>query len=83
MSKQWGHGFHSGREAGEKFGEQVGETKAMAGVGMKALCLATAIRNAQKSNCVSQYVLTDVLIDMLAAECGGRLDETTSDAQAD
>jgi hypothetical protein len=40
--------------------------------------LATAIRKAQKINNVSQYVLMEVLIDLLAAECGGRIDENES-----
>ena len=75
MSKaQWGHGFHNGMEEGRKFGEQVGEAKAMMGIVMKALCLATAIRSAQKTGGVSQYVLCDVLIDLLAGECGGPVD---------
>jgi hypothetical protein len=78
MSKQWGHGFHQGEEAGLKIGEQFGEAKTQADLGMKALCLATAIRKAQKINNVSQYVLMEVLIDLLAAECGGRIDENES-----
>jgi len=75
MSKQWGSGFHNGMAKGQKFGEQVGEAKTLVNVGMKALCLATAIREAQKTGSVSQYVLCEVLIDLLATECGGRLDQ--------
>ena len=74
MSKQWGSGFHTGVTKGMKRGEQVGEAMAKMGFGMKALCLATAIREAQKTHSVSQYVLCEVLIDLLANECGGRLD---------
>jgi hypothetical protein len=74
MSKQWGHGFHNGMAKGQQFGEQVGEAKTQMNLGMKALCLATAIREAQKTESVSQYVLCEVLIDLLANECGGRLD---------
>ena len=70
MSSQWGHGFHKGSAEGVKFGEQAGEAKAQMAIGMKALCLAVSIRNAQKSGSVIQYVLTDVLIEMLEGECG-------------
>jgi hypothetical protein len=73
MSKQWGHGFHVGTEEGREIGERIGEATAKADLGMKALCLATAIRDAQKSGSVSQYVLCEVLIDILASECGGKL----------
>lgn len=77
MSKQWGHGFHTGVEEGCTVGKKIGEARTQANLGMKALCLATAIRDAQKVDSVSQFVLCDVLIDMLAAECGGRLDGST------
>ena len=73
MSKQWGHGFHVGAEAGQEAGKRMGAAITKADLGMKALCLATAIRDAQKADCVSQYILCEVLIDMLASECGGRL----------
>jgi len=66
--------FHNGMAKGQQFGEQVGEAKTQMNLGMKALCLATAIREAQKTESVSQYVLCEVLIDLLANECGGRLD---------
>ena len=79
MSKQWGHGFHKGKENGEEdgiiFEEKFGEAKTKANILMKALCMATAIRDAQKKDSVSQYVLLEALIDMLAAECGGRIDQ--------
>jgi len=75
MSKQWGHGFHQGEETGIKIGEQFGEAKTQANLGMKALCLATAVRRAQATDDVSQYVLMEVLIDLLASECGGRIDD--------
>lgn len=39
-------------------------------IGMKALCLATAIREAQKQNSVAQYVLMEVLVDMLKDQTG-------------
>ena len=80
MSKQWGSGFHTGRERGQQVGERHGQAKTLADVGMKALCLATAIRQAQKVDCMSQYVLMDVLIDMLAAQCGGGLDSDEPEA---
>ena len=81
MSAQWGHGFHNGMAKGQQFGEQVGEAKTQANIGMKALCLATAIRHAQKTESVSQYVLCEVLIDLLANECGGRLDTNGEQAE--
>ena len=73
MSKQWGSGFHTGMEKGVDIGAKHGEASAVADFGTRALCLATAIRNAQKSECFSQYVLLEVLIDLLANKCGGRL----------
>ena len=69
MSSNFEHDFIKGM----KFGEQTGEAKSHLGLGMKALCLATAVRKAQVTGCVSQYVLLDVLIDLLAEKCGGRL----------
>lgn len=72
MSAQWGNGFYKGKEAGVEIGEKIGEAMTLSNFGMKALCLATAVRKAQKDGNVSQYVLMDVLIDLLAAECGGR-----------
>ena len=82
MSKQWGSGFHTGRAQGQQVGEHHGRDKTLVDLGMKALCLATAIRQAQKNDCMSQYVLMDVLIDMLAAQCGGRLDGDDQDARS-
>ena len=72
MSAQWGNGFHKGNAEGVKFGEQVGKAKTQLGLGMKALCLAVAVRDAQKGkgDGVSQYILLDVLIEMLERECG-------------
>ncbi len=73
MSAQWGHGFHSGIGKGQQVGEAIGSSMAMADIGMKALCLATAIREAQKADSVSQYVLCEILIDLLSSQCGGRI----------
>jgi len=70
MSAQWGNGFHKVNAEGVKFGEQVGEAKKQMALGMKALCLAVSVRDAQKAGSVSQYVLMDVLIEMLESECG-------------
>lgn len=73
MSKQWGHGFNTGVVEGMRTGEWIGEAKTQMDLGMKALCLATAIRAAQKEDTVAQYVLTEVLIDILAEQTGGRI----------
>lgn len=79
MSKQWGSGFHTGRAQGQQVGEHYGRDRMLGDLGMKALCLATAIRQAQKNDCTSQYVLVDVLIEVLAGQCGGMLSSARSD----
>lgn len=87
MSKQWGAGFHTGKKQGEEIGmeigEKIGEAKTQMNIVMKALCMATAIRDAQKRDLVSQYVLLEALIDILASECGGRIYEAEEDKPAD
>lgn len=77
MSKeQWGHGFATGTKEGVRRGEQIGEAKTQMNLGMKALCLATAIRAAQKEDTIAQYVLVEILIDLLAEQTGGRIDRS-------
>jgi len=55
-----------------KLVKQFGEAAVQNGLGIRALCLATAARNAQKGkgDGVSEYVLLDILIAMLESECG-------------
>ena len=81
MSKQWNHGFHTGKEQGVDYGitvgKHIGEAETQMGIVMRCLCLAHAIRDAQKNDCVSQYVLTELLIDICAEQTGGRLDVKT------
>jgi hypothetical protein len=47
MSKEWGHGFHNGRQAGEKWGELIAagdwETR-MSEISSRLLILANALR---------------------------------------
>ena len=71
---QWNHGFNKGMDRGQITGERIGEAMTLVDVGMKALCLATAVREAQKKDNVAQYVLMDILLDFLGEHAGGRLD---------
>lgn len=47
MSKQWGHGFHAGKQEGEKWGELIGSGKwevELCDVSARLMLIANALR---------------------------------------
>jgi hypothetical protein len=81
MSKVFGAGMHKGFTDGIKTGKQMGVALNTVDVGMKVLCLATAIRQAQKDETPAQYVLLNILIEMMESQLDGPL--VTDDKQND
>jgi hypothetical protein len=79
---QWNHGYNKGVDKGQIIGERICEAMTLSDLGMKALCLATAVRDAQKKDTVAQYVLMEVLLDFLGDQVGGRMNYPTQTAYA-
>lgn len=71
---QWGHGFHTGRAEGQKFGQQIGEARAEAEIGMYVLSAVTAaVRAFEQRRELESILLLRLLRGYLEDRMGGPL----------